>query len=113
MSSEVLQECILQMVQIFLKYWGPGKIPYLYAFGAILDPRTKLNTLSQIFEYLTDIFNDPENVNYNNDYDRMEAKFVEVYRLYAAKYGRADEEQPQQRQQRSPQPKLAFGALRN
>ena len=49
---EIFQPCVESMRAKFSKYWGTTKIPYLYGFACILDPRMKFGGYLTFLQYL-------------------------------------------------------------
>ena len=71
-----------------MKYWFP--IPLLYLFAFILDPRSKLNGLSNLISYISTCF---EEIDYTSEYTNARDKFFEVYSVYEAKFGSNQQQQ--------------------
>ncbi|KAK0602942.1 hypothetical protein LWI29_038425 [Acer saccharum] len=77
----ILGPAVVAMEAKFKKYWS--EIPFLYALGAIIDPRVKLSSLETLLEYLGDILS----VDYSAQVTDIRTKLFEVFSTYEHRYG--------------------------
>ena len=76
-NHESLGTVVLKMEAKFLKYYG--KLPMLYCFGIVLDPRFRLQRLKNILRCID------KNLNHNcvgTHLDLVSQRFMIVYRAY-------------------------------
>ncbi|KAJ1286326.1 hypothetical protein BS78_03G344600 [Paspalum vaginatum] len=72
---------VVPMKKKFLKYWK--KLPYLYSFAFILDPRAKLRGFMNILRILSQLGID----DYSGYYIDVRAKLKKMFETYDAKFG--------------------------
>ncbi|KAK0573548.1 hypothetical protein LWI29_009730 [Acer saccharum] len=80
----ILGPAVVAMEAKFKKYWY--EIPFLYALGAIIDPRVKLSGLETLLEYLGDILS----VDYSAQVTDIRTKLFKVFSTYERRYGGVD-----------------------
>ena len=88
------------MTAKFLKYWGAGKVPLLYGFGAILDVRCKIGGLNFFLKYIRNHFVDQDYVAL--DLPRIVQAFFDLFKVYEAKLLPQYRAQPSQSQTQYP-----------
>ena len=80
MDYVIFQDCISSMRDKFLKYWGKGKIPYLYEYACILDPRIQMDGLKMFLNFLQDMFIGEDYI--THDHNRIVEGFYDLFRVY-------------------------------
>ena len=86
------------MKEKYNKYWGPGKIPFLYGFGCILDLRIKFEGCRDFLQYLVDMIGE----NYIlSDHARVVEGFYSLFRTYQTRIGPQPEPSPPRNQSTS------------
>lgn len=80
-SDHLLREAIIPMKTKYLKYWR--KIPILYAFAFILDPRAKMRGFHKLLLRLASL----TGTDYSRFPQSIHAKLTKTFQLYECKYG--------------------------
>ena len=80
-SDHLLREAIIPMKTKYLKYWR--KIPILYAFAFILDPRAKMRGFHKLLLRLASL----TGTDYSRFPQSIRAKLTKTFQLYECKYG--------------------------
>ena len=94
----LFQPCIIAMKEKYNKYRGPCKIPFLYGFGCILDPRIKFEGYRHFLQYLVDMTGE----NYIlSDRARVVEGFYSLFTTYQSRLGPQPELSPPHNQSTS------------
>ena len=78
-NETIFEDSIQAMTAKFLKYWGAGKVPLIYGFGAILDCRCKIGGLKKFLKYIRNHFEDQDYVAL--DLARIMQAFYDLFRV--------------------------------
>jgi len=88
---EFFRPCINSMKEKFEKYWGIEKIPCLYGFACILDPRMKFGGYLTFLQYLKRMTG---NDYVEHDHTRVVEEFYIFFRSYQRQIPTAPEPSP-------------------
>jgi hypothetical protein len=89
-NDELLRPVVVPMKDKFLKYWR--KIPMLYAFAFVLDPRAKMKGLHNVLLLLSDY----TGADYSRFPTEVRGKLTKVFERYDTRFGDARLHRPQQ-----------------
>jgi hypothetical protein len=78
-----LSACVKPMQAKFLKYWK--KVPLLYSFAFVLDPRAKLKGLQNALELLAGV----NKTSYTSYFVQVKSELNKLYEKYETKFGAA------------------------
>jgi hypothetical protein len=80
-NDELLKQSIVPMKDKFLKYWR--KVPLLYAFAFILDPRAKMRGFHKILLRLSTL----TGTDYSRVPQKVRSQLTNNFQLYESKFG--------------------------
>jgi hypothetical protein len=80
-NDELLRQVVVPMKDKFLKYWS--KIPLLYAFAFILDPRAKMRGFHKIILRLSTL----TSTDYSRVPEKVRSELTNTFQLYESKFG--------------------------
>jgi len=92
MDYVIFQDCISSMRDKFLKYWGKGKIPYLYGYACILDPRIQMDGFKMFLNFLQDMFIGEDYITHHHN--RIVEGFYDLFRVYQERVAPPSEPSP-------------------
>jgi hypothetical protein len=89
-NDDLLRDIVVPMKSKFLKYWK--RIPILYSFAFVLDPRAKMRGFSSALQFLSNI----TAFDYSEYYTNVRSQLSNIFAKYESKFGGTRAQRPTQ-----------------